>query len=511
MIALSAAHAARAAVGALALALAACAGNYTPPPESTTGNDAAILGRVFDLDVSLPHVSFDAGAATGVVLDVTLMLDTSGPGEHRARVVYNGARVSGVSEPIEDLSTGETALTESGTSWSTARLGPIRVRGVAFEYVLTGESAEGRLYARGDAWESQTGLGGSFEAWRRQRFLVATSDFSITGAVDLVEWRRDRALVRIGDVARASSDPVLRVTNGGAFVINRLGYDNVTRLDPGDGFKAAWQASTSPGSNPHDVILIDETKAYVTRYEPPFDDLAIISPKGGAARGTIDLSPFALNRDRTPRADRMARAAGLVFVGLQDIDRTFTRYEDGQLAVIDPVSDTALRAIALPGKNPGAMEVLIPEGEPARLYVALGGIYPGLLAQELSGGIALVDPVNLAFVRMVLDDDDAGGNIGALVMVDAALGYVVASDAAYVARVLAFDPESGEILREVARSTDLIPELEVTRGGLLAVPDRSFLAPRLCLYRTPRAGASGETLAGCVALSLPPFSIEALD
>jgi len=110
-------------------------------------------------------------------------------------------------------------------------------------------------------------------------------------------------------------------------------------------------------------------------------------------------------------ADAVAEAvpaAGTVFVGIQDIDRTFTRYGEGRLAVIDPVTDEVVGSIPLGGKNPGALEVLVDAEGRSKIYVALSGIYPGLVERELSGGVFVVDVTNRAVERVALDDDDAG-------------------------------------------------------------------------------------------------------
>ena len=125
--------------------------------------------------------------------------------------------------------------------------------------------------------------------------------------------------------------------------------------------------------------------------------------------------------------------------------------------------------------------------------------------------MVVVDVTNRAVERWALDDDDAGGNVGALAMVNEQLGYVVVSDEEFRNRVLAFDPAGAEVLRTVWESSDFIPELEVDTGGFLAVPDRSFFQPRLCLYRTPGSGGATEQPLGCGMLPVPPFSIEALD
>ena len=499
-------------LAATLLAAAGCGSDYTPPADVTTGVPAAPLGRVFDVSVDLPHVVFDGGRRVGVVLDLVLRVETGGPGRQVARIAHRGATVAGTPETVTNLGASTTTLIETGDLFETGRIGPVQVAGVSFEYVLQGTRDAAGLRAAGGALESQTALGGRFVAWRRRRLLVASTDFSPAASVDLLAFERDAAVsVRTG-LARASSDPVLRVTGGAVFLVNRLSFDNVARLDPERDFAIAWQAGVGAGANPHDVLLARPDRALVTRYEPPFNDVLLIDPRGGARRGTIDLAPLAENPDGTPRPDRMRAAAGLVFVGLQDIDRTFTRWADGKLAAIDPVGERVVGLVRLPGRNPGTIERVIEPGAGERLYVALGGIFPGLLPQELSGGVAVVDPVDLAFERWALDDDDAGGNIGALAIARPDLGYAVVSDAGFRNRVIAFDPRDGSVLRTVLETTEFVPELEILAGGLLAIPDRTFGAPRVCLYRIPEAtGAAEEEAAGCGSLRRGPFSLEALD
>jgi DNA-binding beta-propeller fold protein YncE len=308
-----------------------------------------------------------------------------------------------------------------------------------------------------------------------------------------------------------SSDAVLRVSGTAVYAVNRFTFDNLQRLDPPEGFVTAWQIGVGSGANPQDIVMFDEDKGYVTRYEPPFDDVAVLDARTRRIVDSISLRGLAENPDATPRASRLTLAEGAVFVGLQDIDRTFSHFAEGKLAVIDPRLDEVAGVIPLGGKNPGQIEVLRGADGRVRLWVALGGIFAGLQDQELSGGVAVVDAFDRVFERMALDDDVAGGNIGALAMASERLGYVVVSDERFRNSVLAFDPQVSEVLRSVTESFYLIPELEVDSGGVLAVPDRDAFQPRLCLHRTPVADGETEISVGCARLTLPPFSIEALD
>ncbi|MCP3982492.1 MAG: hypothetical protein GY716_24590 [bacterium] len=498
-------------IGVLCACLVGCGEDYEPPGFESSGVPAAPLGLVLDLEVDLPALQILGANFAGVRLEMTVELERSGQGRIPARVTYGPAFVDGFETDVLDLSGGATTIAVTPDRWLSDPLGPLSIDGTAFDLLLDGAAEDDGWFVTGDALEGQTATRGSFDGWRRHRFLVAGTDFfsdvGFVAEVSLVKNRQVEARDRLEFV---SSDPVLRRTGSSVFAVNRFTFDNLQRLDPDLDFETAWQASVGVGSNPHDVLLLDDNRGYVSRHEPPFDDLAIFDARGGKLTGTIPLGALADNPDGTPRADRLVRAEGAVFVALQDIDRSFTIFGEGKLAVIDPDLDEVVDVLQLGGKNPFDVEVVTGDDGRARLYVALSGIFPGLQPAELSGGVVAVDAFNRVVQGLVLDDDDAGGNIGALAMISESLGYVVVADESFVHRVLAFDPRSGTILRTVRESPDFIPEIETDTHGVLAVPDRSFFAPGVCLYRAAGAQPT-EALIGCAPLSLPPFSVEALD
>lgn len=491
---------------ALACLTAACGSDYRPPTIDVTGIPAAPLDRIFDLDVVLPGLHVAGARARGIEMEVRIHLEEPGFGSLPARYELGPARVDGVEVPVTDLRPGKRTLLWTETQWFSGQIGPLVVENTPFELVLNGAPAADGLTAVGAAYETQTGTAGSFEAWRRRRFLVAGTDFlsSVGTLSEVALVRGDEIRVR-PNLATVASDAVLRVTGGALFAVNRLSFDNLQRLDPTLDYGTTWQHTTGAGSNPQDVVLASSGFAYVSRYEPPYDDVAVVSPDDGAIVGSIALETLAENPTSTPRAAAMAEIDGVLFVALQDIDAGFSIYEEGKLALIDPAADTILDVLPLSGVNPWSLAVVEDEDGEAGLFVSLAGRF---LPQELSGGIVRVDPFARTVTAVVLDDDDAGGNLAALVMRDPALGYVVATDASFTNRVLAFDAEAGAVLRTVFESPDYVPTLALDSGGLLAIPDRAVAAPRLCLYETAR---EGEDPVGCGALPLPPFSVVALD
>jgi len=486
-----------------------CGEDYRPPMLETTGVPAAPLNQLLDLEVSLPGLRVRGSMWGGAELEIRLELEQSGYGQHPARVHYGPARIDGREVPVQDLSGGRTTVSFTPESWATGLLGPLIIEGTPFELLLDGVPDSAGWHVLGSSYETQTATVGGFEAWRRHRFLVAETDFlSTAGAIAEVSLIKGREIRVRRELEFVSSDPVLRLTGGASYGVNRFTFDNLQRLDPGAGFRTSWQARVGQGSNPQDVLQLDDDRALVSRYEPPFNDIAVFDPRSGTILSTIPLGEWAENRHGTPRASRLALADGTVFVGLQDIDRTFTEFEEGKLAVIDPTLEEVVGVIPLGGTNPSEIEVVRGEDGRTRLYVALAGIF---VPRELSGGVVVVDVTNRAVERWALDDDVAGGNIGGLAVGSERLGYVIVTDENYRNKVLAFDPRNGEVLRTVWESSSFIPEVELDTGGLLAVPDRSLFTPRLCLYRTPASPEGAETLVGCAPLQLPPFSIEALD
>jgi hypothetical protein len=497
----------------LLLLAAACGQSYTPEDEEKepAEGEAAPLGEQVDLEVTLPNVVIPGSSQRGVNLEMTIEIAESGEGRHDARYVLGRARAGTSPSEVEDLSNGRTTVTISDSVWTTGRIGPLRIEGAVFEMILDGVPEDGGWFVSGRARESQTTTSGPFRGWRRHRFLVAGTDFFSGGVVSEVALVKNSEVIVRRNLVTVSSDPVLRLTGRAVFAVNRLSFDNLQRLDPERDFATVWQAGSGVGANPHDVLWVSDEKAYVTRYEPPFNDVAVVDSRYGSTASSIVLEELADNRDGTPRADRVVAAEGAVFVGLQNIDRTFTRYGEAKLAVIDPARDEVVGEVPLGGKNPGEIEMLRGEDGRVRLYVALGGIFPGLLPQELSGGVVVVNAFARAVERTALDDDDAGGNIAGLAVFSETLAYAIVTDADYRNRVVAFDPEKAELLRTVWETQEFVPEIEIDRRGILAVPDRSFTHPRLCLYRAPAAPSGVEVLIGCADLDLPPISIEALD
>ncbi|MGH9798636.1 MAG: hypothetical protein ACRD5D_10820, partial [Candidatus Polarisedimenticolia bacterium] len=373
---------------------------------------------------------------------------------------------------------------------------------------------DGRRRVAGETVLQGSGERGSFLAVKRRRYLVAATDFMEFGRASLVSVRYDtRFSIEEGpDVV--SSDPVARMEDGRPLVVNRLGSDNVQGLDPFS-FATVFEYSVGNGANPHDAVILRPAAAgapdagadhpgfaFVTRYGPDFSDVAVLDLESGDVAGGIDLRPYAMNPDGTPRPDQILEHDGLLFVTLLDVDRSFTRYGTGRMVVIDPVARAVIDVFDLPGQNP--FETLFFSGATGGIVLNLAGIFPGLLPQALTGGVVTIDPESRT-AALLVDDDRLGGNVAGVAVHSAERGWCVVSDAAYRNAVKGFDPASGEVLETIHDSPNLISALETDGDGYLIVAENDFFEPRLLIFDAATGGRVAT-----LPLRLAPLSLAIL-
>jgi hypothetical protein len=186
-----------------------------------------------------------------------------------------------------------------------------------------------------------------------------------------------------------SGDVVLpsQQTIGGDVVIVDRQNAALTWLDPATCAPLRQLAvGTGFASNPHDVVMLSASKAYVSRFEENAeptpapgdfdegDDLLIVDPSQPKILGRIDLKPYApAGANILPRADRALLAEGKVFVSLNGITADYGSYGVGRVVVVDPTLDQVVDTIDIAGaKDCGALSYLAAE---RKLLVACDGAY----------------------------------------------------------------------------------------------------------------------------------------
>ncbi|MHC4214936.1 MAG: YncE family protein [Planctomycetota bacterium] len=280
------------------------------------------------------------------------------------------------------------------------------------------------------------------------------------------------------------TDASLRAFDGLVYVINRLGRDSIQVVDPSDGFETIFEFSIGPATNPYDILVVAENKAYVTLYQPEnltgAEEVLVVNPQNGAVLEKIDLGFLTDNDgDRNPRATMMTRVGDEVWVLIQDLDYTYSADTNGKIAVIDINTDTLVdtdpdaegdQGIELVGRNPSDLAY---DKSSNRVYIAMTGLFQPDFTTDTSdafGGIEAVDTENYITQGIVLDDAEFGGHPRGIQLASAELAFTIVSDTS----VVAFDPSTQEVVdNEVYQSPGFfLPEILIDGDRQLLISER---------------------------------------
>jgi hypothetical protein len=332
--------------------------------------------------------------------------------------------------------------------------------------------------------------------------FVTTTDFS-TGSTSWIDLDTKAAT---NDIRLIHSDATARYWHGLVYVVNRLGQDNVTRLDPATGFGLVNQFSTGNGSNPHDIVCTDAGTCYVTRYETT--SLWKMNPNTGAMVASIDFSAMA-DADGLPEMDRMALVGDYLFVTVQRLDRDnfFSPTATSYLAVVDVNADALVdtdpntggtQPITLANPNPFSEMQLDPWS--GNLHLSCVGFF-GLI----DAGLEAIDPVTLQSLGVVFSESAAGGDILDFVIVSPTLGWAIIATPGFVTQLITFDPSSGTKLATIYTPAGYdLQDVELAPGGEIFLADRTVLDPGVRCYD---AVAGTEITTSPVYTGLPPFDL----
>ena len=334
--------------------------------------------------------------------------------------------------------------------------------------------------------------------------FVITTDFSTGSTAFLAPGAAEAEVNLLG----VHSDAVGHYHDGRVYVVNRLGQDNILVLDETDLRSPLTQFSVGNGTNPHDIEIVAPDKAYVTLYETA--SLLIVDPRDGAQLGEIDLGAFA-DGDGLPEVSQIARVGGRLYLSCQRLDRNggWGPVDVSYLIVVDLATDTL---VDVDPDTEGVQGIALGAANPNSLAVAGDRIAVGVVVNfgDRSGGVEIVDTAAGRSLGLAVSEEDLGGDITSMVLVDGSRGYAVVADENFANSVRPFDLDSGSVGEPLESiSGGFVPNLAVD-GGRLIVADRGSWddpdAAGLKLYDA----ATGAFLAGPVNTGLPPMHVVVL-
>lgn len=317
---------------------------------------------------------------------------------------------------------------------------------------------------------------------------------------------------------------------GGNLVLIDRGNVALTTVDPAS-CTITNQISVKGGlqmANPHDVVMLSATKAYVTRYNndptatDPLkagDDILIVQPANGTVLGHIDVSAYRAPIDggspANARPDRALIAAGLVAVSLNELDNN-QNYAEGRVILIDPASDRVVQSIALTGRrNCEAMDYV---SDTRTLLVACGGTF-GAPSQTTESGVAVVDLSQNPAVVMPSISGQVFGSMPTNAFWIAAAPSASAPHRAFAGTFGTFTPAAPDTVFlfdfELGTHTSFLSSgafalgMGAVAGDRLLIPDGATAMPRIHLYDISGPGTPAEisSFPADTTTGLPPREV----
>ena len=314
--------------------------------------------------------------------------------------------------------------------------------------------------------------------------FVLTTDFS-TGSYSVVDLatRSVTKDIRPGGV---HSDALARSFGGRVYVVNRLNADNIQIIDPQQGYTtpANAQVSVGNGTNPQDIAFVN-AKAYVSRLGRTAPRLLILNPTTLATLGEVDLRSLLKpnDLDGTPEPSFMLVNNGLLYVALQHLDELaplFPPLAPGEVAVIDPATDTIVKVIQLPFTNPFSQLRFSPTLR--RILVSCVGFFG---VQD--GGIVAIDPTtNTVDPSLSITEAAMGGDITDFDVVSSTKAFAVVLNASFSSSLVTFNPSTGQPLTPVLGPLDASMQLAINSRNELyvAVTDLATATPGVRVFDT---------------------------
>ncbi len=271
--------------------------------------------------------------------------------------------------------------------------------------------------------------------------LIHISDFFATGILSIVN-----NLAQVDTTAHIQNniltplphtDASLRVFDDTLYIVNRLGRDNIQVVETAN-FTTLIDFSTGAGTNPHDILVLSPTKAYIALYQPEADataeEILVVNPQTGEITDRIDLNSIIENDgDENVRAERLLLVGTELWVLIQDLNSAFEADTSGKIAVINTVTDSLIdtdvlqagtQGITLEGRNPSTFEY---DANSGKVFVCMSGVFTNFVVDvnDGFGGIEQVDPSNYQSAGIIIDDKALGDYPTDLTIATAGLAFTI--------------------------------------------------------------------------------------
>ncbi|MFM8270336.1 MAG: YncE family protein [Pseudomonadota bacterium] len=323
---------------------------------------------------------------------------------------------------------------------------------------------------------SGCGLKLGVQQWDLQKsskMLAVTTTNYQSGALAILDIENRLARLEFSPIF---PDAIVKSFSGltDIFVINRLGADNIQRIDRATG-KTIQQFSVGQGTNPQDLILVGDN-AYVSCLESA--ELLKVNLEAGSIKSRINLMSFS-DSDGSPEASWMELHEKELWVQLQRLDRknSFSPIGLSQIAIFNTGTDQVIQVINLKATNPVTPFKRSAEGQ---WLVAEAG-FVGRLS-KLDGGIERIDPFKKESLGFITTEAQLGGDLVDFECLNKEECLAIISKPQ--TELVLFDVKTGAKLRSLWLSSgyDLRQLVRDPEEGLIYVVDGNPYQPKIRVW-----------------------------
>lgn len=280
-----------------------------------------------------------------------------------------------------------------------------------------------------------------------------------------------------GAYEATGGDIVVATDGTSVYQLGRFLIDNITKYSLDDVTTPIYQRSVAgmeASANPHDIVFVNETKAYLIRYDSPA--VWIVDPSADSDElfktGELDLSAYDVN-DATPEPNSAVIIGDRLYIGMERLDRvnfapSFQPVQSGYVAVFDTTTDEEidtgmgvddnLMGIPVGVENPNTLQYSESDG---MLYVTGRGKFfsaDDSNGDRYTGGVVRIDPETFT-TELVVEDGTEDENINFLsniLPVSATKAYVLTYETFDVTTLHELNLLTGELSEEPVAGLDSV-------------------------------------------------------
>ncbi|MBD3347317.1 MAG: hypothetical protein GF401_19855 [Chitinivibrionales bacterium] len=336
---------------------------------------------------------------------------------------------------------------------------------------------------------------------------TAASDYS-SGNVSVISTADYTAAT---DLLTINGDNTVTAGGGSVYVLERLGADNLIRIDDENisSESLTYQKSLGAAVNIQNIAVVKDTKAYVTQYGSP--NCAIINPTTGDVVGAIAINdPLYLSEGETvPYMSEIMVAGGnayLLIQRLKTVQGAYGPYPDfvdstGMVVVVSTSTDQIVASIKLSKGNPASLDTC-----GGYLYVSSTGSW----MDQADGGIEKINLSTNTNEGIVVSESLFTGDITTLKIISQEKAYVcngtTDENFNFSTSLVECNLTAGTVGNAVAGIDDAFGGIAYD-GTYLYVGDRSATAPGVIVIDP----SDNSTVAGPIDVgALPPNSLALL-